>query len=258
MNDDRQRQASSLDAIYALIDENRVAAAKAAQVKFHSDIEAAIGTIASIGSIAAARVQADSRMASANVLINAELAATRLLAEAELQSSRCTNEALTKPREIVEATLLEIGRHTTSRLIETAKESVEKIQQDADAAIKILQETGAGAIREIQLLAASVAEQTRKDAEQAAEKLKEYRKQARTPQEAASEGEDLALIVIQTAEQASTSLQEAITTTLANLTAITDEACATVRDAAVAAERKILDGQERALARLKETLQAHL
>ena len=87
-----RNRSRSLDEIYALIDKNRVDAAKAAQAKFHNDMEAAIATIASIGSIASARVQADSRVASAKVLINAELAATRLLAEAEMQASKCASK----------------------------------------------------------------------------------------------------------------------------------------------------------------------
>ena len=79
-----------------------------------------------------------------------------------------------------------------------------------------------------------------------------------TPDEATSEGEDLAEIVIKAAEQASILLKEAINVTLTKINAITDQACAAVHEAALAAEQTILDGQERALARLKETLQAHL
>ena len=160
-------------------------------------------------------------------------------------------QALTKPKEVVEAALLEIGKHTSLRLIATAKESVEKIQQDAEAAIKVLRETGAIAIREIQTLAANVTEQTKHDAELAAEKLKEYRKRAHTPDEAASDGEDLARIIIKAAEEASIQLQEAMTTTLANINAITDAACAAIHEAALAAEKKILDGHERASERLE-------
>lgn len=97
MTSDHLKRTRSLEEIYALIDKNRVDAAKAAQTKFHNDMEAAISAIASIGAIASARVQADSRVASAKVLINAELAAMRLLAEAEMQASKCASEALTKP-----------------------------------------------------------------------------------------------------------------------------------------------------------------
>jgi hypothetical protein len=258
MTSDYLKRTRSLEEVYALIDKNRVEAAKAAQAKFHDDMEAAIATIASISSIAAARVQADSRVASAKVLIDAEVAATRLLAEAELQATKSANEILTKPREVVEAALLEIGRHTTLRLVAAARESVEKIQQDAEAAIKLLRETGTIAIGEIQQLSANVSEQIKRDAELAAQKLEEYRKQARTTEDAAADGVDLAEIVITAAEKASAHLQEAIKATLAKINAITDEACQAVHEAALAAEKKILDGQERALARLKETLQAHL
>jgi hypothetical protein len=258
MNDDYRGPSASLEEIYALIDKNRVDAARAAQAKFHNEMESAIAAIASIGSIAGARVLADSRVASANVLINAELAATRLLAEAEMQASRATNEILTKRREVVEAALLEIGRHTSLQLVTSAKQSVEKIQQDAEAAIKTLRETGSIAIRTIQNLATTVADQTRRDAEIAAEKLKEYRQTERTADEAESQGEDLAEIVIKAAEGASVHLQDTIKKTLAQLTAITDEACALVREAAVAAEKKIGESLEKALTRLKETLKAHL
>jgi hypothetical protein len=176
-----------------------------------------------------------------------------LLAQAEVQASQCAEEVLTKPREVVEAALLEIGRQTSLRLVQAAQASVEKIQQDAEAAIKALRETGAIATREIQSLAANVIEQTKHAAELAAEKLKEYRKQAHTADEATSDAEDLAQIVIKAAEQASVQLQEAIKTTLANINAKTDTACAAVQEAALAAEKKILDGQERASARLWRT-----
>ena len=252
------QQPRSLEEIYALIDSNRVEAARAAQGKFHNDMEAAIATIASIGSVAGARVLADSRVASANVLINAELVATRLLAEAEVQASKCASEALTKPREVVQSALLEIGKYTTARLIASAKESVGKIQQDAEAAIKVLQETGAIAIREIQALAADVTKQTIRDAELAAKKLKEYRKRGRTPENATSDGEDAATIVINAAREASLRLQDATKATLARINAITNEACAIVRESALAAETKIQQGHDRALARLKGALQAFL
>lgn len=258
MTSEYLKQSRSLEEIYALIDKNRVVAAKAAQAKFHNDIETAMAAIASIGAIAAARVHADSRVASAKVLINAELAATRLLAQAEVQASQCANELLTKPREVVEAALLEIGKQTSLSLIGSAKASVEAIQKDAEVAMKVLRETGAIAIREIQTLAANVSEQTRHAAELAAEKLKEYRKQAHTPQEVTSDDEDLAQIIIKAAEHASVQLQDATKASLAKINATTDEACAAVHEAALTAEKKIHDSQERALERLKETLQGHL
>jgi fructose/tagatose bisphosphate aldolase len=215
-----------------------------------------MAAIVSIGSIASARVQADSRFASTNVLINAERAATRLLAEAKMQAPLCVPEVPTKPRDVVEAALSEMGRQTSLRLAATAKESVEKIQRDAEAAIKVLRETGAIAIREVQALAANVAGQTKHDAKLAAEKLNEYRKSTRTPHEAICEGEDVAEIVVKAAQEASANLQEAIKTALAKINTITDETCAAVHEAALAAERKILDDLDRALARLKEALRA--
>jgi hypothetical protein len=257
MNDDTPERIANLEEIYALIDKNRVEAARTAQAKFHNEMESAIAAIASIGSIAGSRVLADSRVASANVLINAELAATRLLAEAEMQASKTANEVLAKPREVVEAALLEIGKLTSLQLVTSAQRSVEKIQQDAEAAIRTLRETGAIAIRDIQALAGTVAEQTKRDAELAAAKLKEYRKTERTADEAESQGDDVAEIVIKAAQDASVHLQNAIQKTMAQITAITDEACDLVRDAALAAETKIEEGLEKALTRLRETLKAH-
>jgi hypothetical protein len=191
-------------------------------------------------------------------LINAELAASRLLAEAEMQASKATGEILTKPREVVEAALLDIGRQTSLQLITSAKQSVEKIQQDAEAAIQTLRETGAIAIREIQALATGVADQTKRDAELAAAKLKEFRQSAHSADQAATEGEDVAKIVVQAAQDASAHLQDAIKKTMAQITTITDQACAMVREAALAAEKKIQESLEKALARLKDTLKAHL
>ena len=155
MTNDHLNRLRNLDELYAHIDKDRGEAAKAAHVKFHNDMEAAIATIASIGSIAGARVLADSRVASANVLINAELAATRL-------------------------------------------------------------------------------------------------------DEAASQGEDVAKIIIEAAQEASFKLQEAIKATLSKINKVTNEACSVVDDAARVAEKKIQEGHERALVRLREALQAHL
>ena len=255
---DYLKRTRSLDEVYAHIDKNRVEAAKIAQARFHNDMEAAIATIASIGSIASARVQADSRVASANVLIDAELAASRLLAEAEIQASNCAKDLLTKPEEVVAAALLEIGKHATQHLVISARESVEKIQRDAETAIKVLRETSAIAMREVQALADSVTEQTRRDAELAAAKLAEYRKQSRTLDEAVSEGEDLAKTVLQAAEEASAQLRSAIETTLNEINTITDNACAAVHEAAAEAKRKVEEGRERASLRLKETLKSFM
>ena len=257
MSDENPDKSASLDEVYAQIDKNRGDAARAAQAKFHGEMETAIAAIASIGSIAGARVLAESRVASANVLINAELAASRLLAEAEMQASKVTHEILTRQGESVEAALLEIGKQTSLQLVASAKQSVEKIHQDAEAAIQTLRETGAIAIGEIQALASTVAEQTRCDAKLAAEKLKEYRETSHTPAEASSQGEDVAQSIVKAAETASAHLQGAIKKTMAQITTTTDEACAMIREAALAAEKKIQEGLDKALKRLKETLSAH-
>jgi len=68
----------------------------------------------------------------------------------------------------------------------------------------------------------------------------------------------VAKIVIEAAEEASLQLQEAIKKTLAAINEITDEACSILHEASLAAEKKIAQGCELALARLTETLQAHL
>ncbi len=256
MTSDYLKHSRSLDEVYDLIDKNRAEAAKVAQAKFHNEMEGAIATIASIGSIACARIQADSRVGSAKVLIEAEVAASRLLAEAELEASKWAAQIQTKPREVVDAALMEVGRNASLQLAETAKASVASIHQNAELAIKVLRETGAIAILEVQTLAAKVGEQTKRDAELAAEKLKEYRKSARTPEDAVSEGEDLAQILIKAAHEASAKLQETVKLALAKINTVTDEACLVIHEAALAAEKKLLDGRERALARLKDVLQA--
>ena len=117
---------------------------------------------------------------------------------------------------------------------------------------------GAIAIREIQTLAADVTKQMKRDSELAAEKLKEYRKRAHAVDDAASQAEDVAKIVVKAAEEASLQLQATIKKTLENIKAITDQACSVVHEAALAAEKKVDEGRERALIRLKETMQAHL
>lgn len=258
MTRDDPGKGRSLDEVYALIDKSRGEAAKVAQAKFHHDMEAAIATIASIGSIASARVLADSRVASANALIEAELAAARLLAEAELQVSRCAKEVLTSSREVVEASLLEIGRYTVTQLTGVAQEAVDKIERDANAAIKVLRDTGAVAIREVQALATRVAEQTKQDAEFAAAKLAEFRKHSHTVDEAISDGEDLAKAVLHAAESVSVHLRWVVDATLSKINVITDDACAAILEATLAAKKKIETGLERGAYRLTETLNAYL
>jgi hypothetical protein len=54
MTSDYLKQSRNLEAVYALMDKNRVDAARAARAKFHNDMEAAIAAIASIGAIASA------------------------------------------------------------------------------------------------------------------------------------------------------------------------------------------------------------
>jgi hypothetical protein len=258
MTSDYLKRTRSLDEVYALIDKNRFEAAKVARAKFHNEMEAAIATIASIGSIASARVLADSRVASANVLIDAELVASRLLAEAEMQASRCAKEVLTKPKEVVEASLLEIGKQMTLQLVVTAKGAVDKIQQDADSAIKVLRETGAIAIREVQALATSVTDQTKRDAELAAARLAEYRKQSRTVEEASADSEDLAMAVLQAAEEVSAQLRVAIEATMEKINTVTNNACSAIQEAAVAAKMRVEHGREQALLRLTEAIKVYL
>jgi hypothetical protein len=73
----------------------------------------------------------------------------------------------------------------------------------------------------------------------AAEKLKEYRKSGRTIDEATSQGEDVAKIIIEAAQDAALKLQGAIRTTLSKINAVTNEVCSVVQKAALAAEKKI-------------------
>ena len=89
-------------------------------------------------------------------------------------------------------------------------------------------------------MAAKVETQTRSDAEKAAAKLKEYRKTAHTADAATLQGEEVAQIIITAAEEASAVLKEAVKTTVDKLNAITEEACSSVRDAAAAAEEKVI------------------
>lgn len=243
---------AGLEEIYALIDKDRVAAAKAAQARVHSMVETGIAAIVSLEAIAGTRVRTDSRIASANVLIKVELAAARLLAEAKAQASRWVNQAVTPTKNVVEAALTETGKQASLRLIATTREAVDLLQQDAEAAIQVLKETRIIAVREGRALAADAADQTRREARLAAEKWKEGRDDARTA--AACEGDDVALIVITAAEVAAAKFQEAMKVTLDNINAVTDAACLAVQEAALASKKKIEDGIENALAQLQETL----
>ena len=56
----------------------------------------------------------------------------------------------------------------------------------------------------------------------------------------------MAKIVVQAAEDATVHLQGAIQKTMAQITEITDQACAMVREAALAAEKKIQESLEKA------------
>jgi hypothetical protein len=243
---------ASLEEIYALIDKDRAAAAKAAQARFHSMVETGIAAIVSLEAIAGTRVQTDSRIASANVLIKAELAAARLLAEAKAQASRSASQAVTQTKHVVEAALTEIGKQTSLRLIATTRQAVEIIQRDAEAAMQVLKETRVIAVRDGRALAADAAEQTRREARLAAENWKQGRDSARTT--AACDGDDVALIVITAAEVAAVKFQDAMKARLDDINAVTDAACLAVHEAALASKMTIEEGVARASAQLQETL----
>jgi hypothetical protein len=246
---------AGLEEIYALIDKDRVAAAKAAQARFHGMVETGIAAIVSLEAIAGTRVRTDSRIASANVVIKAELAAARLLAEAKAQASRSANQAVAQTKHGVEAALTQIGKQTSLRLIATTREAVEMIQRDAEAAIQALKETRVMAVRDGRALAADAAEQTRREARLAAETWKQGGESARTA--AACDGDDVALIVITAAEVAAVKFQDAMKASLDDINAGTDAACLAVHDAALASKMKIEEGVARALAQLQEALKTH-
>lgn|GEM_PF-3959931 len=248
---------AGLEEIYALIDKDRVAAAKAAQARFHSMVETGIAAIVSLEAIAGTRVQTDSRIASANVLIKAELAAARLLAEAKTQASRWASQAAVQTKDVVEAALTEIGKQTGLRLIATAGKAAEMLQQDAEAAMQVLKETRVSAVRDARALAADAAEQTTREARLAAGKLKDYREDARAAAAAASDGDDVAQIVIGAAEVAAVKFQEAMKAALDNINAVTDAACLAVQEAALASKKNIEEGIAHALAQLQDTLKPH-
>ncbi len=247
----------SIEEVYALIDRNRTAAAEAARMKFRSDVDAAVAAVTDISAVATARILADSQVASAKIMIDAEVGAARLLSEAELRAAQCAKDILNTPAEKVEAMLVEIASVTSSRLSAGASSAVELIRRDAEEAVRKLKQTGTDAIRDIRDLAAKVEAQIEADAKTAAEKLAKFRARPHTPEEASVEAERAADLVGAAANQGMTDLRAALDHTFARINKITEDACLAVQDAALAAEKRLNEGRERALARLNEVLAIH-
>ena len=243
-----------MDEVYALIDKDRAAAAEAARMKFRGDVESAITAVTEISTVAGARIASNSQVASAKILIDAEVSATRLLAEAEVRAAQCVSESLKKPKEFVESMLLEISRATSEHLTAAASDSVVAIRRDAQLAIEDLRKAGAAAILEMQGLASRVEAQLVADAKSAEERLRKFRERPHTAEEAETEADHACKLVAEAASEGAASLRETVNRSFAAINKITDDACAAIQNAALAAEERLAQAQARALVRLDEVI----
>jgi len=257
MTSNTHQNSKPLEEIYEFLDNNCTNASNIAEAKFISSIEGASAAIASHRTIASARLHADYRVASSKLMIKAELAATYLLANADMQAAKLDTSMLTGPKEDLKDALIEISKETSLILIETAREAVDAINRGAETAMKCLRQAGEKATRDIQKLAKKLAEQTKKSAAFAAKKLKLYRDRVHTSEEALLDGKIFSEIIIVAAKQASDQIQKTLAGMLAHITAVTDQACLIVHEAALAAEQGVLEARERALTRLKEVHPFH-
>ena len=254
-------QGRSLEELYALMDRDRVAAARLAQSVFAADVDAALAGIVEISSVASARVMADTQVASAKLLIDAEVAATRLSVGAELAISEYRRHVLDSDSadspEVVEAMIAEIGRVHSEHLSDSARQSIEAIQRDADAAIARLQEVGVAAIADIRDLATTLSLRTQAEAAKACERLKTYRQHPHTQEEVVAAEDEAVQLLADAAEVSAHALRDGAAAALRNIHGITDEACANIRSAAIAAQTRIEATREKALARLRQVVEFH-
>jgi len=257
MVSDYLNRVRSLEELYALMDDDRIAAAKLAEAAFQCDLNTAVTSITEISAVATAKVLADTQVASAKMLIDAEVAATRIAAGAKMALSECERR-LRDPgpetsSEAIIATILDIERHHQELVSSGAKQSVEAIERDAAAAIA-RQEIGAAAIDNIRDLAGEIEAAVERNAQAAAEKLATYRQHPHTCEEAAAEGDVAAKIVAAAAEAAAMSLRRAAEAALGQIHAVTCDAGRTILASAKAAESRIETARDKALAQIHQAV----
>jgi hypothetical protein len=121
-------------------------------------------------------------------------------------------------------------------------------------AIEDLRKAGAAAILEMQGLASRVEAQLVADAKSAEERLRKFRERPHTAEEAETEADHACKLVGQAASEGAASLRETVNQSFAAINKITDDACAAIQNAALAAEERLAQAQARALVRLDEVI----
>jgi hypothetical protein len=255
-------QVRSLDELYAVMETDRLAAARLAESTFRNDVDAAIASIADISSVAGARVMADTHVASAKLLIDAEVASTRLAVGAEMAVAEYKRHAQEQspPPDVstIETAIQAIGKAHTDQLSQGARLSVEAIEREAAAAIARLKEIGSNAITEIRDFAALTSIKTHENAAHAAERLRSFRQSPQTLDAVAAEGDKAAAIVLEAAENAAVTLREAADVAFGKIMVVTDEACETIQAAAREATLRIEMAREKALTRIRAAAHLHI
>ncbi|MCR4379160.1 MAG: hypothetical protein NUV50_13845 [Rhodospirillales bacterium] len=243
----------SLKELDALFERDRLSAAKVAKTVFAHEVAIAIANISEINQIANARIVADSQIASAKMLTDAEVTATMLLSKAEIAVLQLEQYAVGDSENISkhQTMILEISRTTTRKISTAADEAIKTIQRDAIEAIERMQENAAGAIKTIHTIAETLAHEVEARAAIAQEALATEQSQARTPEETIDNAQASIDEILAHAHVSREKLHEATTKIIADMEAMSTSAIHSISQAMTAAEQRIAEAKNRAIAQVE-------
>ncbi|OAN52771.1 hypothetical protein A6A04_15855 [Paramagnetospirillum marisnigri] len=253
MADEHHEDAQSIEDLYALIEQNRLADELVAERIFQNEVNAAINAITEISAVASSRIMTDTQVASAKIQIDAEVVAARLAAGAEIAISGIKAQGGTQSKANVKAAIYAIGDGQTTQVMDTARHSIHQMVTEAEAAIAKLRQLADAAIEEIHRYATNTTERMQATVV-AANRMKAFRAEEHSRDEIVAEGTKAAIFVSQAAEASSRVVQENLEAALKNIRATTDQACANIKASVEKAVERIEAARLKAQARIEEAV----
>ncbi|EME70456.1 hypothetical protein H261_08238 [Paramagnetospirillum caucaseum] len=253
MADKKIEGVQSIEALYALIEHNRLTDEVVAERVFQNEVNAAINTITEISTVASARIMTDTQVASAKIQIDAEVQAARLAADAEMAVAKIKSRGGRQSQASVKAAIVAIGNAQSERLSDAGKQSIHEMVIEAEAAIAKLRQLADAAIEEIHRYATNTTARMQAAAVATA-RMKAFQTEEHTRDEIVAEGAKAADFVSLAAESASRVVQQSLDATLRNIRAVTDEACANIKSSVENAVERIEAARIKAQARIDEAV----
>lgn len=250
------KQSCSLDDLDKLIEHDREIAAKIAKTVFNREVTTAITNIGEISQIANARIQADCQVSAAKMMTDAEVTATVLMSKAELAALEIQQQTVNDPLDDVrEAMIKEISLRACEAISENAQKSVEDIQREADDAIGRLKDNAIKAIEEIQSLADTIAAKVQENAKLVEDNLRNdspNTRDTREPEDVVDKAALEAQIILDEAHRSAQELHRTRDRIISDMNALVDIISKQIKTASHASENRIIEAQEKALARVLE------